>query len=127
MNFKTGYPLFLTISIVCLILFSCKNEDTSKTSYKPVEEALSGEDVFNQNNCTACHKPDQKVVGPSLQDIARIYKGQKGDMVAFLKEEAKPIVDPEMYESMRINLQITKTLSDEELKALENYILNHSK
>lgn len=116
-----------TILLIALVLVSCKGETSSETSYKPQEEAPSGEDIFNQNSCTACHKPDQKVIGPSLQDIAKIYKEQKGDMVAFLKEEAEPIVDPKMYESMRINLQVTKTLSDEELKALENYILNHSK
>lgn len=115
------------IVLISLMLFSCKNETSTDTSYTPQEEVPSGEDIFNQNSCAACHRPDQKIIGPSLQEIAKIYKEQKGDMVAFLKEEAQPIVDPKMYESMRINLKVTKTLSDEELKALENYILSHSK
>ena len=62
-----------------------------------------------------------------MQEIAKIYKEKNGNMVAFLKEEAEPIVDPKMYESMKINLQITKTMTDEELQSLEMYFLSHSK
>lgn len=116
---------------IILVIFtaSCKKEtNTTFDTTQPAEETiLSGETIFTQNNCAACHKTDQKIVGPSLQEIAKIYKEQNGDMVAFLKEEAEPIVDPTMYESMKINLQITKTMSDEELKSLENYILGFAK
>jgi cytochrome c len=115
--------------ILVFFMASCKKEtNTTFDTTQPAEETtLSGETVFTQNNCAACHKTDQKVVGPSLQEIAKMYKEQNGDMVAFLKEEAEPIVDPTMYESMKINLQITKTLPEEQLKALEEYILSHSK
>lgn len=115
--------------LLILLLASCQKEtkkvDESQTSVQSTVE--QGETLFTQNNCTACHKVDQKVVGPSLQDIAKIYKEQNADMVAFLKEEAEPIVDPTMYETMKINLQITKTMTDEELKALENYMLSFAK
>jgi cytochrome c len=43
-------------------------------------------------------------------------------MVSFLKDEAKPIVDPSQYEVMKTNLALTKEMSDEELKGLEAYI-----
>jgi cytochrome c len=114
--------IYLLVFSFCII--SCtKKENQSKS--EPTK--ISGEAIFNENNCMACHKIDQKVVGPSLQDIAKIYKAQNGNLVAFLKEEADPIVDETMYETMKINLQVTKTLSDDELKALENYILSQSK
>jgi cytochrome c len=112
--------------ILVVFIASCKNE-TQTNSDKPEPKTISGEVLFTENNCTACHKPDQKVVGPSLQEIAKIYKEQNGNMVAFLKEEAEPIVDPTMYETMKINLQVTKTMSNQELKALEDYILSQSK
>jgi cytochrome c len=43
-------------------------------------------------------------------------------MVTFLKGEGKPIVDPSQYELMKASFAITKTFSDEELKALEAYV-----
>lgn len=112
--------------LLVLALVSCKNETETKINASETK-VISGEALFTENNCAACHKPDQKVVGPSLQDIAKVYKAQNGNMVAFLKEEAEPIVDESMYETMKINLQVTKTMSDEELKALENYILGFAK
>ena len=116
---------FLALSF---FIISCDKKETSKT-----EETISvatlekGEALFTENNCIACHKIDQKIIGPSLQETAKIYKEKKGNIVAFLKEEAEPIVNQELYETMKINLQITKTMSDEELQSLEMYILSHSK
>ena len=117
--------------ILLFIFFSsCKNEaskpsiENQVASVPTIEKGLA---LFEENNCTACHQVDQKVIGPSLQEMGKIYKEQNGDIVAFLKEEAQPIVDPSMYESMKINLQITKTMSDEELQSLELYLLSHSK
>jgi cytochrome c len=43
-------------------------------------------------------------------------------MISFLKGEGEPIVDPTQYEVMKANFVITKTFSDEELKALEAYV-----
>jgi cytochrome c len=46
---------------------------------------------FNgRGNCVACHQVNQKVIGPSLQDIAKIYKDKNADMVSFLKGEGEP-------------------------------------
>jgi cytochrome c len=61
-----------------------------------------------------------KVIGPSVQDIASIYKAKK--IIAFLVEDAAPIVDPSQYEVMKTNFVITKAMSEEELKGLEAYI-----
>jgi cytochrome c len=87
-----------------------------------------GEDLFNGVGlCKTCHLPDKKVIGPSIVEIATIYKEKGGNMVEFLKENAEPIVDPTQYEVMKTNFAVTKTLSDEELKALEAYMYSFLK
>lgn len=110
-------------------LVSCKNSDghSATVAKKIVVSAATGKQLFETNNCTACHQIAEKVVGPSLQNIAKIYIAKKGNLVSFLKSEADPIVDPSQYESMKLNLEITKTMSDDELKSIEYYILNYSK
>lgn len=34
-------------------------------------------ELAKKHNCTACHQVDKKVIGPSYQDVAMKYKGQK--------------------------------------------------
>ncbi|WP_298137790.1 c-type cytochrome [Flavobacterium sp.] len=116
--------------LLVFVFISCKNESNKPQEENQVAQVPTIEKglvLFQENNCAACHQPDQKVIGPSLQEIATIYKKEKGDIVAFLKQEAEPIVDPAMYESMKINLQVTKMMTDEELQSLELYLLSHSK
>src|SRR6478672_6739171 len=114
----------LVVFVALAAFYSCQKEEKKQDdAVAEVASVERGEALFIENNCTACHQPDQKVVGPSLQQTAKIYKAQKGNIVAFLKEEAPPIVDESMYESMKINLQLTKMMTDEELQSLEMYIL----
>lgn len=114
--------------IIMLLLFSCKNETAQSENEVPEIASLQkGETLFQENNCVACHQVNQKIVGPSLQDMAKIYKQKNGDFVAFLKQEAQPIVDPSQYETMKINLQVTKNMTDAELQSLELYLSSHSK
>lgn len=112
-----------------LSLVSCQNkEEKATTSVDQTATKISGQQLFEgEGNCIACHKPDQKIIGPSLQDIAKIYKTKNGSIVAFLKEESDPLVDPSQYDIMKTNFAITKSMSDEELKALEDYIYSFSK
>ena len=98
-----------------------------ETEVSAAESQISaGKELFEgAGNCFACHKPDQKIIGPSLHEIAKIYKGKNGDMVAFLKEKADPIVDPGQYSVMKTNFAITKNMSDAELESIEAYIYSH--
>ncbi len=125
-----------TMKKIFLLLFvitfaSCKKEVEDNFGQPKTDEtavAVSGEELFSgKGTCTACHLPDQKVIGPSIAEIAKTYKEKNGSIVAFLKEEAEPIVDPSQYETMKTNFAITKKMSDAELKALEEYILRFSK
>jgi cytochrome c len=111
-------------------LISCKDEAGKKEGH-PIDKsatAISGQELFEgAGNCIACHKPDQKIIGPSLEEIAKIYKKKDGNIVAFLQEQSDPIVDPSQYEVMKTNFAITKSMSEEELQALEDYIYSFSK
>jgi cytochrome c len=128
---KTVLSILLT---GILTLVSCKKEGSEESFGKPETttetqkpEDLGAEIFAGKGACIACHKPDVKLVGPSLQDIAKIYKEKNGDMVTFLKGEGEAIVDPSQYNLMKPNLELTKTFSDEELKALEAYVNSHLK
>lgn len=114
-----------------LILVSCKSESDKKdslpaTTNPPTTETNTlelGKKLFNgKGTCLACHKPDQKIIGPSIIEIAQIYKDQNADMVEFLRGNLEPIVDPSQYEVMKANFQITKKMSDQELEAIVEYM-----
>ena len=122
-----------------LAFASCKKEvsepvNSTTESYSEGESAKAktpeelGKQIFEGNgNCVACHQPDQKVIGPSIEEIAKMYKDKKGNIVTFLKGNAEPIVDPDQFSVMKTNFPITQAMSDEELKALEAYIYSHLK
>ena len=119
--------------VAILALVSCKKEDVKKEPLYPVstEEIVQtpeelGKEIFSFFlNCAACHQVDKKVVGPSIKEIAKIYKEKNADMVVFLKGEGEPIVDPTQFEVMKANFAITKTMSNDELKALEAYVYSN--
>jgi cytochrome c len=120
----------LVFVFAVLALTSCKKEEEKKEPLYPVstEEVAQtpvelGAEIFSgKGNCVSCHQVDKKAIGPSLQNIAQIYKEKNGDMVAFLKGEGEPLVDPSQYEVMKTNFVVTKAMSDEELKGLEAYV-----
>ena len=116
------------VFIITIIFFiSCKKEESQTFDKK--ETALEfGKTLFEgKGNCIACHQAEQKIIGPSIQEIAKIYKEKNASIVSFLREESGPIIDPSKYDIMKTNFTITKSMNDEELKALENYIFSFSK
>jgi cytochrome c len=50
--------------------------------------AMANADLAKKSNCLACHATDKKLVGPSYQDIAKKYAGQK-DAEAKLADKVK--------------------------------------
>lgn len=125
-----------------LAFASCKKEqepfgkstESTKESYSEGESAEAktpealGQSIFEgKGNCISCHQVDQKIIGPSIQEIGKTYKDKKGDIVTFLKGNADPIVDPSQFSVMKTNFPVTQAMSDEELKAIEAYIYSHLK
>ncbi|MFV8346299.1 c-type cytochrome [Flavobacterium sp. ZB4P13] len=118
-----------------LVFLSCKKEEVKKESLYPTSteeiaqtpEELGAAIFQGKGNCVACHQVDKKVIGPSIQDIAKIYKDKNASIVTFLKGEGEPIVDPSQYEVMKTNFALTKAMSDDELEALEAYMYSNLK
>jgi cytochrome c len=120
-----------------LAFASCKKEEkaTMDNSQIATEESASvatpeelGKSIFEgKGNCVSCHQIDQKVIGPSIQEIAKIYKSKNGDITTFLKGNADPIVDPSQFAVMKTNFSVTQAMTEEELKAIETYIYSNLK
>ena len=119
--------LLLVFTIV--FVFSCKKEPEVVTDIlvegTPNITKDLGKELFEgKGMCYTCHKEDTKIIGPSIKEIAKIYTDKKASISIFLQGEADPIVDPTQYEIMKANFEITKTMTEEELKALEEYMLS---
>jgi cytochrome c len=117
------------ILIAFFLLISCNNKhEKTPISVDKTVTKISGKTLFEgEGNCIACHQAEQKIIGPSIQEIAKIYKDKNASIVSFLREESEPIIDPSKYDIMKTNFAITKSMNDEELKALENYIFSFLK
>ena len=70
-----------------------KTEVVTETTVDPL--LAKGQELFEgKGTCTACHKPDTKVIGPAIKDIAKIYKKKGASIASFINEESEAIVAP---------------------------------
>ena len=127
------FKLLLTLSIG-ISIFSCGEKKETDAMGNPINQAKTlvnqtpkelGKELFEgKGMCATCHKADQKIVGPSIKDISKIYTEKGASISLFLQGETEPIVDPSQYEIMKANLEITKVMTEAELQALETYMLS---
>lgn len=85
--------------------------------------ALANLDLAQKNACTACHGVDKKVLGPSYQDVAKKYAGQK-DAVAQLSESIRKGGSGKWG---AIPMPAQPALSDADLKTLATWVLGGAK
>lgn len=117
--------------VIISIFLSCKKEPEVVTDVlvvdKPNVTKELGKELFEgKGMCFTCHKEDTKIIGPSIKEIAKIYTDKKASISIFLQGETDPIVDPTQFEIMKANFEITRTMTEEELKALEEYMLSYN-
>lgn len=98
-------------------------EETAEEAVDP-QLALGAELFKGKGTCTACHKADEKTVGPSMKEIAKIYKEKGASIAKFINDEGEPLVDPSQYEVMKANFVITKAMTQEERDALDAYVMS---
>jgi cytochrome c len=135
---KTILKSLILLTVITII--SCgKNKKEDKfgnptSNQKATAEAIEfplaekGKEIFEgKGTCVTCHKLDIKVVGPSIQDIAKIYKEKNASIATFLKGNEQPIIDSTQFEVMKANFAITKAMTNEERQSLEQYILSEGK
>jgi cytochrome c len=129
-----------SILVVMLILNACSSgEQTEKTVSKRAPErgelsedskVFLGNRLFSEKTCITCHSVDSKKIGPSVNEIVRIYVEQDADIEAFLKGNSNPIVDTTQSQIaiMQANIDgFLKKVTDEELNAIATYMLHVAK
>jgi cytochrome c551/c552 len=87
--------------------------------------AEEGEAIFKSQGCYSCHKAGGSGISPSLKTISETYLNKEDRLMSYLKGEAEPIINPDMAGMMHRYIQKTKSLSDEERKALADFIMGH--
>ncbi len=128
--------LFIFLMMV-LVLNSCKTDKKTtivdetgvpeRAELSQDSKIFLGNRLFSEKTCITCHAVDKKKIGPSVVDIMHVYKENNGDIVSFLKGEAKPIVDTTAAQVaiMQANIDgFLKEISDEELNAIATYMLH---
>jgi cytochrome c len=125
------YSQLLFVIVVALTIISCNEKAANQTPVDQTETTTTqtpkelGRELFEgKGMCASCHKADTKVIGPSIKEIAKIYREKGASIAAFINEEGEPLVDPSQYDLMKTNFAITKALSAEERKALEVYMIS---
>ena len=127
----------ISFFIVFLIVSSCNMDKKSKEVKENVvpergelskdSQIFLGNRLFSEKTCITCHDVNRIKIGPSVKEIMKVYKEKNGDIVAFLKGEAKPIVDTTVSQVaiMQANIDgFLKNISDEELKTIATYMLH---
>ena len=93
----------LIAAVALCMLASCGNNDSSSSAgkkdsaaAKPAEADLSSNPDYQKglaleaaNDCATCHKVDEKVQGPSFQDIAAKYNGYPDTIVTHLANKIR--------------------------------------
>ncbi len=85
--------------------------------------AFANADLAQKKNCMACHAIDKKVVGPSYQDVAAKYAGQK-DAVDKLSQK---VVKGGAGTWGPVPMPANTAVSDAEAKQLVTWILSLKK
>ncbi len=88
-----------------------------------IADGANGKVIFETKGCVMCHQKDMDTVGPSLRTIAIGYSGKEGTLVAYLKGQGQPIIDPSRASVMAPQLVKIRTLFEEEFRDLAEYIV----
>ena len=87
--------------------------------------AGQGEEVFKAQRCSGCHKLETGKANPSLKEIARAYQGKSPRLNNYLQGGAEAIIRPEKAGKMKRYIEKTKALSEEDRKALVDFIMSY--
>lgn len=85
--------------------------------------AFASKELAQKNACLACHAADKKLVGPSYQDVAKKYAGQKDAEAAL----AKSIKAGGSGKWGAVPMPAQAALSDADAKTLAAWVLAGAK
>lgn len=121
--------LFLTGCMGLLILSCSKKENTpvdtasSETTVvsEPVKSNLSGSQIIETMDCTGCHTVNERMIGPSYQEIADKYSEKDIEMLA------SKIIEGGSGVWGSVPMQPHPQVSKEDAKKMVEYILSQKK
>ncbi len=96
----------------------------------PVHAQLDGEAIF-KGNCSSCHKPDKKVVGPALQGARESWADRTGGddaIIAWVKNSQGYLKSSgdsyakKLYEDYNKSVMTSMALSNDEVLAVLDYV-----
>ena len=87
--------------------------------------AGQGEEIFKAQRCSSCHKQETGKANPSLKEIARAYQGKKDQLLNYLNGSVTSIIRPGTTGIMKRYVEKTRFLSEEDRKALADFIMSH--
>lgn len=90
-----------------------------KTDVTTLPEYKKGQEIIAKNDCLACHKIEEKLVGPSYKDVAKKYAAQ-ADAAPMLAEKIKKGGKGVWGE---VEMAAHPNLSKEDALALAQYVL----
>ncbi len=92
-------------------------------SNSAMADSANGKIIFEAKGCVMCHQKDMDTVGPSLRTIAIGYSGKESTLVAYLKGQGSPIIDPSRASVMAPQLVKIRMLFEDEFRDLAEYIV----
>ena len=98
-------------------------ENTTVIATEPIESKSSspGLELIEASDCVSCHKTDQKLIGPSYQEIADKYS--EGDLELL----ANKIIDGGSGVWGQVPMQAHPNVNREDAKKMVEYILSLKK
>ena len=87
--------------------------------------AGQGEEIFKAQRCSSCHRAETGKANPSLKELAQAYQGKNDRLINYLKGGAESIIRPEKAGIMKRYVEKTMALSEEDRKALADFIMSH--
>ena len=127
------FSFFIAVLLMC----SCKTDKKISEGVEidvPERGELSkdsqiflGNRLFSEKTCITCHAVNRVKKAPSVKEIMAVYREKNGDIVAFLKGKARPIVDTtsSQVNIMKENIDgFLKEISDEELNSISVYMMH---
>jgi cytochrome c len=94
------------------------NEGEADQTQISVSDFKKGADLINNNDCLACHKFDEKLVGPSYKEIASKYSSKD------IEKLTNTIINGGSGNWGEVPMAAHNNLSKEDATAMVNYILS---
>lgn len=90
-------------------------------------EAMANAALAKKSNCLACHTADKKLVGPSYQDVAKRYAGDKNAEAKLFEKVKKGGSGAWKDQGITIPMPPNSTVKDEDIRTLVKWILSGAK